>query len=362
VDTAPEAGFVLAMKKFAFIILNFALLLGGIVAASAQERAGKIEFSDSNVLSGVISLTPGSELKIEAGPVIRVLALDRVRQIRFAPEQEEMERAWRFKEAGQTAKEFFGDPYPVRSLMATVTLGNGEKISGHLYTTVLYVADGDNVQKVILLAKQRGKEDETFQQLIYPKSISFADSAATRATVKLKLAGLGAKPEVVAITRGALVRLEAKANGGDGEFEMPSPLGKEFFVAAKRGQTILVGWPKAADEKITALVRGAMTNSEDFFDDRKILGALEDVTNSEIYSLVLAVRKGKTTLDETRSQPWRLEIYRWKLDDDGRVMLAGQDYFFRGIGAKNEAPPAVELSEKLWNLRQDGEVWTNSDE
>jgi hypothetical protein len=362
VDPAPEAGFVLAMKIFAFIILNFALLVCVIAPASAQERTGKIEFSDSNVLSGVISLTPGSELKIEAGPAIRVLALDRVREIRFAPEKEEMERAWRFKEAGQTAKEFFGDPYPVRSLATTVTLGDGEKISGHLYATVLYVADGDMVQKVILPAKQRGKEGDTFQSLVYPKQISFGDSAAATAMVILKLSGLGAKPEVVAITRGALVRLEAKASDSSGEFEMPSPLGKEFFLTAKSGQTILIGWPKATDEKITALVRGAMTNSEDFFDDRKILGAFEDMTNSEIYSLVLAVRKGKTTLDETRSQPWRLEIYRWKLDDDGRVMLAGQDYFFRGIGAKNETPPAVELSQKLWNLRKDGEVWTNSEE
>ena len=349
------------MNHFRYIS-GLALLLAGLAAAPAQERAGKIEFSDGNLLSGVISLTPGSELKLEAGPKIRTLALDRVREIRFAPEKEAMERAWRFKEAGQTAKEFFGEPYPVRHLAATITLGNGEKITGHLYTTVLYVADGDNVQKVILLAKQRGKEGDTFQSLVYPKLISFGDSAAATAMVKLKLSGLGAKPEVIAITRGALARLEAKPHGGGGEFEMPSPLGKEFFIAAKSGPTILVGWPKPDDEKITALVRGALTNSEDFFDDRRILGALEDKPNSEIYSLVLAVRKGKTTLDETRSQPWRLELYRWKLDEDGRVMLAGQDYFFRGIGAKDEAPPAVELSAKLWHLHQDGGVWTTSDE
>jgi len=343
-------------------ISGLALLLAGLATAPAQERAGKIEFSDSNILSGVISLSPHSELKLEAGPQIRTLALDRVREIRFAPEKEEMERAWRFREAGQTAKEFFGDPYPVRHLAATITLGNGETITGHLYTTVLYVTDGDQVQKVILLAKQRGKEGDTFQSVVYPKLISFGDSAGATAMVKLKLSGLGPKPEVVAITRGALARLEAKPRGGAGEFEMPSPLGKAFFIAAKSGRTILVGWPPPADEKITALVRGALTNSEDFFDDRRILGAFEDASNSEIYSLVLAVRKGKTTLHETRSQPWRLELYRWKLDDDGRVMLAGQDYFFRGIGAKNEAPPAVALSAKLWNLHQDGGVWTNSGE
>ncbi len=347
------------MKKFKLVIVNFALLLGGIAAAMAQERAGKIEYSDSNVLSGVISLTPGAELKIQDGSSVRVLAFDRVQEIRFTPEKEEMERAWRFKEAGQTAKEFFGSPYPVRHLATTVTLGDGEKIKGHLYTTVLYVADGENVQKVILLAKQRGKEGDPMPSLVYPKRISFGDHATVAtATVKLKLSGLGAKPEVVAITRGALVQLEAKPSGVPGEFSMPSPLGKEFFLAAKSGGRMQVGWPKARDEKVVTLVRNALTNSEDFFDDRQVLGAVEDTTNSEIYSLVFAIRKGKTY--GTSNQSWRLELYRWKLDDDRRVMLAGQDYFFRGTTAKNQPPPPVELSEKLWNLHRNGDVWSDN--
>ena len=43
-------------------------------------------------------------------------------------------------------------------------------------------------------------------------------------------------------------------------------------------------------------------------------------------------------------------------------MLAGHDHFFRGISAKDEALPAVELSEKLWNIHPRGNVWTDSDE
>ena len=347
------------MNNFGFI-LGLGLLLGGMAAGAAQERAGKIEFSDSSVLSGIISLTPGTDLKLQSGSEVRVLALDRVREIRLTPEKEEMERAWRFKEAGQTAKDFYGNPYPVRHLATTITLGGGEKITGHLYTTVLYVADGEAVKKVILLAKQRGKEDETFKQLIYPMQITFGDSAAgASANMKLKLAGLGAKPEVIAITRGALVRLEAKPHN-DGEFEMPSPLGKDFFLAAQSGSKLIVGWPHPTDEKITDLIRSALTNSADFFDDRRVLGAFEDLDNSEIYSLVFAVRKGKT--HGTSDQTWRLEVYRWKLDDDRRVMLAGQSYFFRGTSAKGGAPPAVELSEKLWKIHRVGEVWVTSGE
>ena len=111
--------------KFFALIAGLTLLLGG-GTATAQERAGTIEFSDGRLVAGNISLTPGGTLKIEAGPAMRVLPLDAVREIRLTPETETMERAWRFKEAGQTAKEYFGDPYPVRHLAVTVTLGDGD--------------------------------------------------------------------------------------------------------------------------------------------------------------------------------------------------------------------------------------------
>ncbi len=357
-DSAPEAGFVLAMKKFKFVILILVLLFDGLAAALAQDRTGKVEFSNSNVLSGVISQTPGTELKIYAGKSVRVLTLDRVQEILFTPEKEKMERAFRFK-AGQTAPEYFGDSYPVRTLAATITLGGGEKISGHLAATVLYVTDGDNTQKVILLASQRGQENQTFQQLVYPRRISFGDTAAvTTATIKLKLTGLDAKPEVVAITRGELTRLEVKPRGNSGEFEMPSALGEQFFLAVNNGQTMRVGWPKASDEKNVALIQGVLADSKDFLDTRKVLGVVADAEKSEIYSLVFSIRKGKTF--KTEDEIWRLELYRWKQADDGRIMLAGREFFFRDTTKKIQPPP-VELSEKLWNLHPSGDVWTDSE-
>ena len=123
------------------------------------QRPGAARRAGSNsptalLVDGKISLTPGGSLKIESGSQIRVLDLDRVREIRIAPESEEMDRNWRFKEAGQTAKEYFGDPYPVRYLQATVLLAGGESFSGHLYSTVLYVEGAETAQKVLLLSKQ----------------------------------------------------------------------------------------------------------------------------------------------------------------------------------------------------------------
>jgi hypothetical protein len=339
------------------------LALAFFAAPGAEEpRDGRVEFSDGSLAEGKISLTPGGELKIESGAQLRVLGLERVREIRLAPESEEMDRNWRFKAAGQTAKEFFGEPYPVRNLQATVLLASGESFTGHLYSTVLYVEGAETTQKVVLLSKQRGSEGQSLNALVYPIRISFAGAALAdtgTATLRLKWPGLGTGSEIAALTRGALVRLEPKPAGPAGEFKMISPLGKEFFLAIKTGGRIVAGWPEEKDEKTLAQAQNALPQSEDFFDERRVLGVVRDPAAAEIYALVLAARKGPTTLDETRSQPWRLEIYRWKTEEgSSRLMLAGQGYLFRGIGAKNEAVPAVELSGKLWHIHKDGQTWS----
>ena len=340
------------------------LLAWAVLAATGAEepRDGRVEFSDGSLVEGKISLTPGGELKIESGPQIRVLDLDRVSEIRLAPESEEMDRNWRFKTAGQTAKEFFGEPYPVRNLQATILLAGGESFTGHLYSTVLYVEGAETTQKVLLLSKQRGDEGQSLSALVYPTRISFGGATvADTGTAKLRLKRPGSDPrsEIAALTRGALVRLAVTPAGPPGEFKMTSPWGKEFFLAIKTGGKIVAGWPAERDEKTQAQVQNALPKSEDFFDERRVLGVVRDPAAAEIYSLILAARKGKTTLEATRSQPWRLEIYRWKTEEgSGRLMLAGQNYLFRGITATNEMVPLVELSDKLWHIPKDGETWT----
>jgi len=338
------------------------LLLACGLAAAAEPRPGRIEFSDGKLLGGKISLTPGSALQLHVGTQLRTLSLDRVQEIRLSPEKESLEQHYRFPEAGKAIKETSGQPYPVRLLKTTLVLADGETLTGHLYTTVLYVENDDATQKVILLAKQSGREGQALEDLVYPARVVFADSAvATEATSRLKLPASLASPgaEVVALTRGALVRLAATSAGPPGEFQMPSSLGAQFFLAVHLGAKLSVGWPTQPDPQLIARVRAALPNSSDFFDDRKLLGAFRDARSGEIYSLLLASRQAATTLDQDRSQPWRLELCRWKQDTvSPRLLLAGQGYFFRGLGAKNESVPAVELSAMLWQVRKQGDTWT----
>jgi hypothetical protein len=360
--TPPVIGDCQSGRSVPMLAAALLALFAFAALGAGEPRDGHIEFSDGHRVDGKISLPPGAALKIQSGSQIHVLDLERVREIRLAPEKEEMDRNWRFKEAGQTAKEFFGEPYPVRYLQTTVLLAGGESFTGHLYTTVLYVEGGETAQKVLLPAKQRGDEGQTLKSLVYPTRISFegapvAESAT--ATLRLKWPGLEARSEIAALTRGDLVRLAVTPAGAAGEFKITSPLGRAFFLAIKTGGRIVAGWPAEKDGKTLAQVQKALANSEDFFDDRRLLGVVRDNAAQEIYSLLLAVRKGKTTLEESRSQPWRLEIYRWKTEEGSdRLMLAGQGWLFRGIGAKNEALPTVELSDKVWHIHRDGESRT----
>ena len=344
----------------------FALTLSALPLCAAEPRVGKVAFSDGSTLAGKISLTPGSELKLHLGQQLRTLPLDAVQELRSEPETKAMERAWRFLEAGKTAKEFTGQPYPVLYLKTTVVLAGGATLTGHLYTTVLYVEGAERTQKVSLLAQQRGKAGESFATVVYPKQITFGPTTApTETTVRLRLTlpGGAVPTQVAALTRGPLVRLEASRAGAPGEFTLPSLLGKEIFLAARTGSKIVVGWPQAADASLLAQVRAALPDAEDFFDQRRVLGVFRDPADDAIYSLLLAARRGQTTLDATRRQPWRLEIYRWKADDDGKkLMLAGQGCFFRGIGAQDDPLPTVALSDKLWQVQRAGAAWSAGDE
>jgi hypothetical protein len=325
--------------------LGVALAMAPAAAAEEAGRPGEIQFSNGETQSGIISLTPGSQLQIHTGKELRSLALDTVREIRIEPESEEMEQKWRFVEAGRVEKEKWGQPYPVRSLRTTLVPTSGSSIVGHLYTTVLYVEGQDSAAtKVVLLAKQRGKEGETFADLVYPVRIAFADPAhGTTDSLRIQVKD---KAEVVALTYGTLTRLVAEPVGQE-EQRLPSPLGAKVFAATRAHGVIRVGWPAAADAELRARIEKLYGEVRDFFDQFRVLGV--QVDGEDVYSLVMASRTGRTTLHAEQSQPWRLEIWRWKLDGDN-AMVAGRGYFFRGILEKGAEPPPVTLDPALWNL------------
>jgi hypothetical protein len=287
---------------------------------------------------GLISLTPGSEFKIFVGSTLKTLSLEQVQEIRLDPEKESLEQKWRFAEAGRTQKTKWGQAYPIRELRATITLADGMIYKGHLYTTVLYLEGREQTTKIVLRAKDKGSEGQTLNDLVYPVRVAFKDKASSVAEIiTIKSANPNAT-ELAALTPGALLRVAATRKPNTEGFLLTGLPVANPFTAVKTDSTIEVEWPANAETGLTARVEQALGLARDFFDSQKLLGVQR--CGDDIYTLLMLTRKAITTLDQADSQPWRLEIWRWK-DNGDRLMIAGRGYFFRGIIPKTASPPPI---------------------
>ncbi|AKJ63385.1 hypothetical protein [Kiritimatiella glycovorans] len=321
-----------------------AVLLAGLFSAAALE-AGVVEFSDGSAITGEVRFASADvKLHYRGKKLIRIPA-DEIAGIRLRPERESLERKWMMPTAGQTRKERWGEPFPVRHLKADLLLAGGQRREGHLYTTPLYVLGPEGAEKVVLPAKQRGEEGQTLAELVYPVAVrtdrEVAAEAAER-TFRLPEPLRGAEP--VVLQRDTLTRLPVRREGD--AWRVTALPGEKLFAAVRRDGTVTVGWPERRDPALFERMNAALAEAKDFFDRRELLGVVRGGEDS-LYALCLLSREGATTLKREKNRPWRVGIWRWKEDgEDGRIMLAGRGFFFRGIETRG-VRPEVRLSPEL---------------
>jgi len=320
-------------------LLIVALSCMGLLADTV--RPGLVQFSNGDTVEGSFTLTPGSELKIHTGRELKTVSISSVREMAFEPEKESLEQKWRFVEAGRTQKEKWGRPYPIREIRSILSLADGSVFRGYLYTTVLYLEGKEQTTKVVLRAKDRGEEGQTFADLVYPVRIAFADTGLTQSDAMTVTVSASNATELVALTPGALLRIPAVRTPQG--FRLGGLTATNAYMATRSDAGISVAWPAMTDTGLVTRIEQALGLVEDFFDSRELLGVQR--TGDDVYSLLMLSRKNRTTLDRENSQPWRLEVWRWK-DNGDALMLAGRGYFFRGIVRKGGTPPPVILSKE----------------
>ena len=373
-------------------------LFGDVEEDKSSGRMAAVYFSDGKVLTGEISLTPGLSFKLnipEGGTLktkdmvtgedvqygkVRTFDFEPIREIRFYPEKEEIRRSWKFIETTKynektgeadyspAAKEYSGKPYPLRYLAATVLFNSDESIEGHLYTATVYLKTKEKTHKLVLRSKQRGKEGDSLDELVYIRRIKLLDEGkniAAKVNVKFSDMRFGPEDAVQAMTKESLTPIPTKmTEKSDNACVVESAFGEEFYLAARKDGQYIVGWPEEQNKKLFAIAKDHIRRQRDFYNEKKLLGVTTSKSGKEVLSLVSLRRKvAPTHFGEiggewdrelgTVVEPWRLSIWRWKYDRKNQeLVLSARGTFFRVIFLPENPTPEVVISEKLWELRR----------
>ncbi len=408
--------FCAGIKRNRHIIISL-IVLSSVMGASGAERVKRmaaVYYSDGAVEMGKVSLPAGIRFKLtipEGGSIsttdmitgeevkygkARLFDLSGLRELQFYPVREEMRRDWKF--VGKTQyneetaeadyspapKEYSGDPYPLRYLETAVEFGSGETISGHLYSVTLYLemepgaGSGEDdflamrqrrvVKKLLLTSKQRGEKKTGLKDLVYIERIRFLDAGRDfGAEVRIMAQGEAVTKEnmLQAVTRETLTPAPTIWDDQTGGFVVRASLGEPFYLAMKADDCYVVGWPEKSDPELMKLAKDHLERQRDFYNDKKLLGAIWLEEGKEVLTLVnLRRRHAETNFGEIGGEwdkevggivePWRLSLWRWKYDSRNKEMiLTGRGTFYRKILLPEEPTPEVVTTPALWALPYD---------
>jgi len=170
---------------------------------------GYIEMSDGSVHYGRLYLTRDKRLKVNDEKMNRQreIPLAVVQQIDCKVLKEWMEKEWRFKELALNEKLYTGKEYPSREYEHTLTLKNGQKVTGGL-SGIVYLLPGDfgpsqpgvyrpevEPERYLLHKRDKGKVGDTLKKLLYVKQIKLGEEAFQEGRAKAAARPKSAKPD-----------------------------------------------------------------------------------------------------------------------------------------------------------------------
>ena len=341
------------------------VLLGAAVASAADDgsRAGRVVLSDGTVREGRLSFTQGARLHVVDPASGRGRDLDpaTVAALLFRVERESLERPYTFKTPGKDDKTYGEGLFPRRDLLCTVVLRSGERLDGHLRTTVVFVetAPDAEAERFVLRRQWEGAVGDTLDDLVYPREVRFADAAdetaAAPATLVVTVRGAG--PVAAAAAYGHASRLvfagvvEDPAAGRVRFDGLPSDA---YDVAWRGRDLVLVGGvrPAAAARPLVDGEDGAplaeiVAKGDDLYDARDLLFAGGD---RDAARLVVEKRVKRPTTNDAafgrRGALWALDVWtahrlerEWRIDARSNVL--------RVVLREGEEPPRVAVEKGL---------------
>jgi len=146
---------------------------GSNIAADPAARQGVMLLSNGEKIHGRFATTQGKPLRIyDEHEVFRDVPFDLVRSAEAKVLWERDEKEWHFRESGSDIKEYSGKTYPARETQYTLTLVNGQTVTGSIVAP-LYLQSRDGPYTFILHKRDKGEPGQTLKQLVYVQKVEF---------------------------------------------------------------------------------------------------------------------------------------------------------------------------------------------
>ena len=387
----------ITLGRASAIVAAALILFPGVLPAKggkAPKRQASVLLSNGKVYEGTVLLTPGVDFRLvgipseEGAKFGRVMSfnLNIVKEMTFSPLREFYRKHFRF-ERGTATKIYEGDPYPILEPRCTVLFNSGEKRTGVLHSTVLYLKQRDpdtgitiKNRKFILKSKQKGKPGQKLTDLVYVTRIRMLDEGdKIFRSLDVKLLSLDPKSagNLKAMTQETLTSAPVEAGQGDGKMKVLSTFGENVFLATKIGDRYVAGWPEEGTRrtKLFESVEKEFMKLVDYYNERKLLGIISSKGGRRI--LTLARLRRQAPKGAYRGMPgffeidgngelmefFRLSVWLWNRDlETGNMVLVDRGSFFRfRIHAEAKTPEAG-VCPDLWPVvKKDGKLIVGKD-
>jgi hypothetical protein len=149
-------------------------------AKDPDVRDGTVTLSNGEKIHGHLSHTREKPVRvwIESQKEYRDIPFKLITSFSANATNEYDEKEWHFKESGSDIKEFTGKSYPVREMTYTLTLVNGQTVTGGVVEPI-YLERREGPYTFSLLKRDKGNVGHTLKQLVYVTRIEFDDAKPT---------------------------------------------------------------------------------------------------------------------------------------------------------------------------------------
>jgi hypothetical protein len=141
-----------------------------------ETQEGVILLSSGEQLRGTVSTTAEKPIRVwdDTDKEYRDIPFALIRRIDAEVVWERDEPEWRFIETGSDIKEFTGRTYPAREYRHTLTLLNGQTVTGGI-AAPLFLRTPDGRRTFILHKRHKGELDQALEHLHYVSRVILGD-------------------------------------------------------------------------------------------------------------------------------------------------------------------------------------------